>query len=582
MAATAGSNVQQKIAEVLEGMTFPAYMNNAENTKISTPVLTDIDSVRQWLEDLRWMTETECMTVLQGKSIQAEDGDSLPSPVRNTKEHIKMVRKRAHIITAECAKLFHKLDKERWKKVHSNALRITCTIRSLLHDISAHSPNLAIDVFQQQQVVMEECAQLIKHVERTEACGMLPSSLSINNCSASTSYPRESGNNSDDKPDSDCVIGEINGEKPQKLPMVHSLTCLGQAFTRLIDKVLAHEVRTIVEGVADSPSAYCIKASITSLVGVAQGEPQMCHLIVKEGGVRALFTICRQDTANFVKSQALRAVATLCSVPEAIAEVEKVDGVGCLTDILCDPLTTEATRTEVAGVVAQITSPMLDHYRHVSGFIENMEDLLRGLIGLCETASSPEVFLLGSAAIANITFLDSMASEFLARYQVARVLVTSSVRLKVSSIFIKDQLCTVLANVAMLEQCREDIIQCNGVAVLVGFLHEKPPYNKQTERVACERVQQKSAIALARLCKDVITAGVVKQLKGLQRLVELCRKPKERNYSDSVLVACLATLRKLASVCGEDEFSQEDLIQLVQPRLIDSYLICSSLQESFV
>ncbi|XP_078663334.1 protein inscuteable homolog [Branchiostoma floridae x Branchiostoma belcheri] len=543
MAATAGSNVQQKIAEVLEGMTFPAYMNNAENTKISTPVLTDIDSVRQWLEDLRWMTETECMTVLQGKSIQAEDGDSLPSPVRNTKEHIKMVRKRAHIITAECAKLFHKLDKERWKKVHSNALRITCTIRSLLHDISAHSPNLAIDVFQQQQVVMEECAQLIKHVES---------------------------------------IGEINGEKPQKLPMVHSLTCLGQAFTRLIDKVLAHEVRTIVEGVADSPSAYCIKASITSLVGVAQGEPQMCHLIVKEGGVRALFTICRQDTANFVKSQALRAVATLCSVPEAIAEVEKVDGVGCLTDILCDPLTTEATRTEVAGVVAQITSPMLDHYRHVSGFIENMEDLLRGLIGLCETASSPEVFLLGSAAIANITFLDSMASEFLARYQVARVLVTSSVRLKVSSIFIKDQLCTVLANVAMLEQCREDIIQCNGVAVLVGFLHEKPPYNKQTERVACERVQQKSAIALARLCKDVITAGVVKQLKGLQRLVELCRKPKERNYSDSVLVACLATLRKLASVCGEDEFSQEDLIQLVQPRLIDSYLICSSLQESFV
>ncbi|XP_078583569.1 protein inscuteable homolog isoform X2 [Branchiostoma floridae x Branchiostoma japonicum] len=510
MAATAGSNVQQKIAEVLEGMTFPAYMNNADNTKISTPVLTDIDSVRQWLEDLRWMTETECMTVLQGKTIQPEDGESLPSPVRNTKEHIKMVRKRAHIITAECAKLFHKLDKERWKKVHSNALRITCTIRSLLHDISAHSPNLDIDVFQQQQVVMEECAQLIKHVES---------------------------------------IGEINGEKPQKLPMVHSLTCLGQAFTRLIDKVLAHEVRTIVEGVADSPSAYCIKASITSLVGVAQGEPQMCHLIVKEGGVRALFTICRQDTANFVKSQALRAVATLCSVPEAIAEVEKVDGVGCLTDILCDPLTTEATRTEVAGVLAQITSPMLDHYRHVSGFIENMEDLLRGLIGLCETASSPEVFLLGSAAIANITFLDSMASEFLARYQVARVLITSSVRLKVSSIFIKDQLCTVLANVAMLEQCREDIIQCNGLTVLVGCLHEKPPYNKQTERVACERVQQKAAIALARLCKDVITAGVVKQLKGLQRLVELCRKPKERNYSDSVLVACLATLRKLASVC---------------------------------
>lgn len=36
-------------------------------------------------------------------------------------------------------------------------------------------------------------------------------------------------------------------------------------------------------------------------------------------------------------------------------------------------------RSEAAGVVAQITSPNLDHYKHINGFIENMEDLVRSL-----------------------------------------------------------------------------------------------------------------------------------------------------------------------------------------------------------
>ena len=39
-------------------------------------------------------------------------------------------------------------------------------------------------------------------------------------------------------------------------------------------------------------------------------------------------------------------------------------------------------RSEAAGVVAQITSPTLDHYQHINGFIENMEDLIRSLTSM--------------------------------------------------------------------------------------------------------------------------------------------------------------------------------------------------------
>ena len=54
----------------------------------------------------------------------------------------------------------------------------------------------------------------------------------------------------------------------------------------------------------------------------------------------------------------------------------------CLSDILSDVGgVTEMVRSEAAGVIAQITSPCLDHYHHLAGFIENMDDIIKALTG---------------------------------------------------------------------------------------------------------------------------------------------------------------------------------------------------------
>lgn len=68
----------------------------------------------------------------------------------------------------------------------------------------------------------------------------------------------------------------------------------------------------------------------------------------------------------------------------------------------------------------------------------------------------------------------------------------------------------------------------------------------------------------------------------MKRLVQLCRDSPSRNGSDVVLVACLAALRKLVSVCGEQELSPLDVKQLIVPKIMDSYLMCSKHSESFV
>lgn len=56
-------------------------------------------------------------------------------------------------------------------------------------------------------------------------------------------------------------------------------------------------------------------------------------------------------------------------------------GVWSLLDLLSDPEVRESVRGEVAGVIAQVTSPCLENVHQMSGLIDNMEDLLIHLLG---------------------------------------------------------------------------------------------------------------------------------------------------------------------------------------------------------
>jgi len=51
------------------------------------------------------------------------------------------------------------------------------------------------------------------------------------------------------------------------------------------------------------------------------------------------------------------------------------------------------------------------------------------------------VFLLGAAAIANITFMDPLSSDYLLQYHTVMVLVESCTLHKADSLFAKDQVC---------------------------------------------------------------------------------------------------------------------------------------------
>ncbi|XP_055011568.1 protein inscuteable homolog [Boleophthalmus pectinirostris] len=505
------------------------------------------DSVQRWLDDLRHMTEVECMCVLQAKPLGVDEEELLVSsggawPARS---NLQTLLRRALVVSTELGRMFSRVEKGRWQRTHSTSIRANCHLRSLLQHYTA-GRSVPQELLQYEKILLEKSQELTSITER-------------------------------------CVQSEDQSFLKSSRESIHQiLTELSQDFSTMIDLALANEIRVLVEQVESSSQPETVEGAISSLLSLTQDGPQLCSIIAQEGAVVALFKLCRQDQFKELYAPALRTVASICCVEEGVLQLDKVDGLLCLADLLTDDHSPEAVKAEAAAVVAQLTSPHHSSTAHLLSFIESMNDIVTALISLCSSASCGEVFLLAAAALANITFLDSLACEILLQSNAVQILIQASRdRTRVDTPYSKDQVVTILANLSVLEQCSQEVLQEQGVERLLSFLGERPSSSSPSEGAACERVQQKAAVTLARLSRDHDFAQNAIKLNAVPRLIELCRSPTERNNSDSVLVACLAALRRLAAVSPES-LELSDHQQLIAPRLVDSFLLCSNMEESFV
>jgi len=75
------------------------------------------------------------------------------------------------------------------------------------------------------------------------------------------------------------------------------------------------------------------------------------------------------------------------------------------------------------------------------------------------------------------------------------------------------------------------------------------------------------------LCNDAAVCHDVVRLGSVDRLVQLCKHPTERNYSNAILVACLAVLRRLNTnleVEVTDVLRCLNTNNLIRAKLVDS------------
>lgn len=325
--------------------------------------------------------------------------------------------------------------------------------------------------------------------------------------------------------------------------------------------------------------------------GSSKAGNQTCVLLAKEGCVKALLRQSHPANQKHqdVRIMALRGLSAICCVAECIRELEKADGLKVIDHLLCSRGSLIEDRIEAAGVLAQITSPWISDNHKIQHLDQYVYNMVNALTGLSRLNGGEETFLLVTAALANLTFMSPLSSAAMKRCGTPEALVKAVKRSPFTTMFAKDQVVTVLANMAANSNCRHDIEAIDGVGFLLTMLETSLTSTLgQAELCAAERVQKKAAIALSRLCNSTKVCRDLVRLNGIDRLVDLCRNAPERNYSDAVLVSCLAVLRRLHANLDDAEdltkiLRQLKAVDLIQPNLMDSFMeYSSSKHESYV
>ncbi|XP_076329183.1 protein inscuteable homolog isoform X2 [Tachypleus tridentatus] len=468
-------------------------------------------SVQRWLNDIRLQAETESLSALQSNCL-ARNPDLLGTlVVSKSLNAIATLQDRIEDIMTDFTHALKNINKGQWEKFRSNAIQMCSDVRILVENSENYTLSVETDVVKIQNQLWKACGQLEAHCE--------------------TDFENEKRN----------LTEEI-------------LKCLKKTreyFERFTDLLYLKELKIVVEGVEESRNNFCVKKTIATFISLSLIGERMCENIVKVGGVRTLVALCAERNWRHLHIAILRVLTILCCIPSAVQQMEEAKGIKIITNILCDNFLSLELRGEVAGLITQITSPlMVSSISNLSEFIKNMEKLVHSLTELASRATNKEIILLATAALANLSLLHTSVCTVLRKYKSLKVLVSACYHSDVhNSVFIKDQVATIMATMAVSCDCQQEIITSGGIELLMNFLEMQPSkFHSEAELVACERVKQKADIALSQLCMDLKTTAKTAQIQGVQLFLSSCKK-EEVNGDYSTLVNCEETLKQIGTVC---------------------------------
>lgn len=488
--------------------------------------------LNQWLKELKFMCDPECMTTLQSKSLSADLGQQMTVMAAVTTEAVRTLQKQTKLISTEFSKLYRQVDSGQLDHVGP-----------LVQSLVGH-----INEFMQTCKTSKSEKQAL-----TSACEKLK------NLAFSSSLDRH------------------------KLTV--ETTALGRTFTNCVDTLLYKQIKVLMTVLDDPNPPVVTLAALSSLTSLGLEGKHLSQLIARcGGGIRSLLTLCLDSRSGAVRTAALRTLATVCCSTHTIRQLEKAGGIDILTDILQDENRPETELTESVSVIVQITAPWIEDNHSVFGLTQQLTPLVSSLTRMVSNTADSTTLLLCAAALSHLTQLEPQSIwTMISNSTVGTLLLAIRRQGPYASVFLREQAAGLLANMAAVPEARTHLIEHRAVVALLCFLQVRhSPLQHVAEISAAERLQHKSAIALSRMCTDQEVAAQVVELQGVQRLVKLCREERERNNSDGVLVACLAALRKIVANCGSKSVEELNALELVEPRLLDSFLIYSSRQESYV
>ncbi|CAH1223111.1 unnamed protein product [Diabrotica balteata] len=312
-------------------------------------------------------------------------------------------------------------------------------------------------------------------------------------------------------------------------------------------EALTKEIKNLVNKLESPTSELDLRATITGITSIALRNEEVVEICTNADIVPILLILCEKCEGSSMRSLLLRALSTVCCSSSAVRQFEKFSGVQIIADTLEEHSRPETERSEAVALLAQVTAPWVEDNHSVKGLQDYSRKLVKSLTKFAANTKCCQNLLLCAAALANLSTMDSKAIKYMIHNNTAKFLMENiQSRGPAASIYLLEQMATLLANLSASDIARKQLTEMKAPTALLCFLK----MNLNGEDVE-KRLQQKSIIALSRLCGERAAA-------------------------------MQATLRKIVDTCGSDVLSAQDAQELVEPKLLDSFLAYSSQNESYV
>ena len=282
--------------------------------------------------------------------------------------------------------------------------------------------------------------------------------------------------------------------------MKKAMKHLEEQFNKFCDLIITREVKSVIAILENPMTDGSVVDAINMIINLGnEHSSQIYSIITKVGAIRSLISLAISSASMEVKLLSLRAISSICCTIESVRELEQCKGIETISDILVNYKTSLTVKVEAAGVLAQITSPWISDNHSIAGLKEQVPTIVDHLTRLARIQAGDDTFLLVSAALANLTFMESQAVISMQTHGTAKALMKVVNESPFTSLFARDQVVTVIANLATKEDSRQDILAEDGLCFLISLLSTSPESTQTpAETAAAERVLKKTAIALSR------------------------------------------------------------------------------------
>ncbi|XP_045467530.1 protein inscuteable homolog [Harmonia axyridis] len=363
-----------------------------------------------------------------------------------------------------------------------------------------------------------------------------------------------------------------------KAVLAKNLNQLYNIWNSFHQELCTQSVKKLLTKLEYPASEIDLKATVSGITMIALTGERLMEEFVKYDAVPMLLIHCEKCEGSSVRCLILRALSTMCCIAPAVRQFEKFSGIQLIADILEEETRPEPEHSEAVTLLAQITAPWVEDNYSIRGLPDYSKRLVRSLTKFLKTTRCCQNLLLCIAALANLSAMDAPTTiKYIMNENSVKEILKTIQRRNDISVYILEQIAALLANVSAVETTRGPLIDIRVPAALLCFLQVK-----NVDENIEKRLQQKVMIALSRLCGDQRAAQQIVEVGGVNKLVKLCREKDDRFNSDAVLVAALASLRKIVETCGKEVISTQDSQELVEPKLLDSFLAYSNQNESYV